>query len=222
MTLAELRTYVRDLTGVYSTDLLPDALLDRWLGEAYSELNRSDDWPWMLEIASGTLNAGQTTITLATSAGRVKELAVTYPNSVVEQIVTRKGLVQTVDGDDGFFYDLNSSGNIVFSKAFDDTMTYKVVYIKTAPALQTSGKASEIPAEYEGALAYRTAAKVLRTQADDTDRPEYYLQEYAAMLEDLRTQLVTDDDLGPIQIGGEILRVDGRTIGRVNLRFRST
>jgi hypothetical protein len=222
MTLAELKTYVRDLTGVYSTDLLPDTLLERWLAEAYSELNQAEDWPWMVTFASGTLAAGQTVISLATSAGRVKELAVTYPNSVVEQIVTRKGLIQTVDGDDGFFYDINSSGNIVFSKAFDDNMTYKVTYIKASPTLQSSGKASEIPAEYEGILAYRTAAKVLRSQADDTDRSTFYLQEYSSMLEDLVTQLVTDDDLGPIQIGGEILRVDGRTIGRVNLRYRST
>jgi len=222
MTLAELKTYVRDLTGVYSTDLLPDTLLERWLAESYSEFNQSEDWPWLVNIVSGTLAAGQTTITLATSAGRVKELTVTYPNSVLEQVVPRKGLIQTVDGDDGYFYDLNSSGNIVISKAFDDNVTYKVNYIKTSPTLQGSGKASEIPAEYEGILSYRTAAKVLRSQADDTDRATFYLQEYSSMMDDLVAQLITDDDLGPIQIGGEILRVDGRTIGRVNLRYRST
>lgn len=222
MTLAELRTYVRDLTGVYSTDLLPDTLLDRWLAESYSEFNRSDDWPWLAQISTGTLAIGGTTITLATSAGRVLELTVTYPNSVVEQVVSRKGLIQTVDGDDGLFYDVNSAGNIVLSKALTETVTYNVNYLKTAPTLQTSGKASEIPDEFEGLLAYRTAAKVLRSQADDTDRAQFYLQELASMVSDLRTELITDDDLGPIQIGGEILRVDGRTIGRVNLRYRST
>lgn len=222
MTLTELKNYVRDLTGVYSTDLLSDALLERWLAESYSELNQHEDWPWMVTAASGTLALGQTTITLATSAGRVKELAVTYPNSSIEQIVTRKGLIQTVDGDDGYFYDINSSGNIVISKAFTENVTYKVTYIKTSPTLQAAGKASEIPDEYEGILAYRTAAKVLRSQADDTNRSDFYLQEYSSMRDDLVAQLVTDDDLGPIQIGGEILRVDGRTIGRVNLRYRST
>jgi hypothetical protein len=222
MTLAELRTYVRDLTGVYSTDLLPDTLLDRWLAESYSEFNRSEDWPWLAQISTGTLAIGGTTITLATSAGRVLELTVTYPNLVVEQVVSRKGLIQTVDGDDGLFYDINTAGNIVLSKALTETVTYNVNYLKTAPALQTSGKASEIPAEFEGLLAYRTAAKVLRSQADDTNRDQFYLQELASMVQDLRTELITDDDLGPIQIGGEILRVDGRTIGRVNLRYRST
>jgi len=222
MTLAELRAYVRDLTGVYSTDLLPDTLLDRWLKESYSELNRTEDWPWLTAIASGTLAIGQTVITLTTPAGRVRELAMTYPNSLVVQIPSRRGLVQTVDGDDDFFYDCNTAGNIVLSKAFDETMTYKVNYIKAAPAISPTGDATNIPSEYAGILAYRTAIKVLNSQADDSGRGDAYGGEYASMLEDMRKDLIIDDDLGPIQIGGEILRVDGRTLGRVNLRFRSS
>lgn len=222
MTLAELRAYVRDLTGVYSTDLLPDTLLDRWLKESYSELNRSEDWPWLTAIASGTLAIGQTIITLATPAGRVRELALTYPNSLVLQVPSRRGLIQTVDGDDEDFYDCNTAGNIVLSKAFGETMTYKANYIKTAPAIQVAGTATEIPSEYAGILAYRTAIKVLNSQADDTNRAGAYANEYASMLEDMRTDLIVDDDLGPIQIGGEILRIDGRTVGRVNLRYRSS
>jgi hypothetical protein len=222
MTLVELRAYVRDLTGVYSTDLLSDALLDRWLKEAYSELNRADDWPWLTEIATGTLAIGATSISLTNSSGRIKEFSVTYPNSLLIQIPSRRGLVQTVEGDDEYFYDCDNSGNIVLSKAFGETMTYKVNFIKNAPAISPTGDATNIPSEYAGILAYRTSAKVLRSQADDTNRADYYLQEYASMLEDLRTQLIVDEDLGPIQIGGEILRVDGRTVGRVNLRYRSS
>jgi len=222
MTLAELRAYVRDLTGVYSTDLLPDTLLDRWLKESYSELNRTEDWPWLTAIVSGTLAIGQTTIDLTTPAGRVRELSMTYPNSLLIQIPSRRGLIQTVEGDDEYFYDCDSAGDIVLSKAFGEVMTYKVSYIKTAPALSPTGDATNIPSEYAGILAYRTAIKVLNSQADDTSRAAAYANEYSSMLEDMRTDLIIDDDLGPIQIGGEILRVDGRTVGRVNLRYRSS
>jgi hypothetical protein len=222
MTLAELRTYVRDLTGVYSTDLLSDALLDRWLNESYSEINRANDWSWLTDIASGTLSSTGTTITLTNSSGRIKEVALTYPNSVLIQLPSRRSLIQTVMGDDQYFYDCDSSGNIIISKAFGESMTYKVNFLKNAPVLQVAGTASEIPASFVGILAYRTAVKVLKSQADDSDRADYYLQEYATILEDMNTQLITDDDLGPIQIGGEILRVDGRTVGRVNLRYRSS
>lgn len=222
MTLAELRTYVRDLTGVYSTDLLPDSLLNRWLQESYSEINRQADWPWIRGLASGTLALGSTIISLATSSGRILEFTVSYPTGVLLQIISRQGLIQTVDGDDQFFYETNSAGNIVLSKAFPDVVTYQVNYIKSAPLLSPTGDATNIPSEYAGILAYRAAAKVLNSQADDTNRSSFFLSEFASMLEDMKTDLILDDDLGPIQIGGEALRVDGRTVGRTNLRFRSS
>ena len=223
MNLTDLRNYVRDLTGVYSTDLLPNTLLDRWLQESYSELNRQEDWPWLTALATGTLSIGATTITLANSSGRIKEFTVTYPNGLLLQIPSRRGLIQTVEGDDEYFYDCNTSNNIVLSKAFGEQMTYKVNYIKTAPLISSvNPSATDIPSEYAGILAYRTAVKVLNSQADDTERAQFYLSEYASMLEDMSTDLIIDEDLGPIQIGGEILRVDGRTAGRVNLRFRSS
>lgn len=45
-TLATLRQYVRDLTGVYSTDIVSDALLNRWINEAYTEVALSRNWTW--------------------------------------------------------------------------------------------------------------------------------------------------------------------------------
>jgi hypothetical protein len=222
MTLADLRNYVRDLTGIYSTDLLSDSLLNTWLQESYTEINRADDWPWMTNIVSGTLSIGATIITLTSPSLKIKEVALTYPSGLVIQIPSRRGLIQTVEGDDEFFYDTNSSNNIVLSKPVEETMTYKVNYIKSAPLLQTSGTASELPSEFEAMIAYRTAVKVLYSQSDDTNRAAFYASEFANMLENMSEDLAVDHDLGPIQIGGEILRVDGRTEGRVNLRFRSS
>lgn len=51
MNLTELKTRVRDLTGVYAVDVLSDGLLTAWLNEAYQELDRAQDWdaatvPW--------------------------------------------------------------------------------------------------------------------------------------------------------------------------------
>ena len=51
MNLTELKTRVRDLTGVYAVDVLSDSLLTAWLNEAYQELDRAQDWdaatvPW--------------------------------------------------------------------------------------------------------------------------------------------------------------------------------
>jgi hypothetical protein len=223
MNLTTLRDYVRDLTGIYSTDLLSNSLLDRWLQESYTEVNREEDWPWMTNIITGTLAIGSTTITLTNPSGKIKEFSVTYPNSLLIQIPSRRGLIQTVEGDDEYFYDCDSSNNIVLSKAFGETMTYKISYIKAAPLIDTVGaSATELPSEYVNIIAYRTAVKVLFSQSDDTNRPQFYSTEYARLLDYMKSDLVVDHDLGPIQIGGEILRVDGRTAGTVNLRYRSS
>jgi hypothetical protein len=42
-----LINYVRQLTGVFSKDILTDDLLLFWMNEAYSELARLFDWPWL-------------------------------------------------------------------------------------------------------------------------------------------------------------------------------
>jgi hypothetical protein len=223
MTKAELISYVRDLTGIYSTDLVPDVLIGRWLQEAYSEVNRDSDWPWVNTIATGSLAIGATYFALASSAsGRIKELTFTYPNGTIEQIVGRKGLIQTVDGDDGYFYDYDEvNGRVTLSKATTEVCTWKIVYLKDVSTIASTGKATLIPEEFEAILAYRTAGKLLQHQADDSKRAEFLLNEYVLMLNTLKTEVITDEDLGPIQIGGEILRVDGRTVGRLNGRFRS-
>ena len=45
-TLSGLRTYVRDLTGIYTTEIISNDILSRWLNEAYFELARSQKWSW--------------------------------------------------------------------------------------------------------------------------------------------------------------------------------
>lgn len=224
MTLAQLIQYVRDLTGVYSTDLLSDALITRWLGETYSEVNRSAEWPWLVKTKSNTLAVGATSVTLTSKYPRVREVTIQYPNSVLYQVPSRLSSIQTVDGDDDLFYDVDTStdpATIQFSKALDEIVTYNIVYLDNNLSLLGSGAASALPDEFAPLLAYRAAAKALQYQADDSNRAEIYFAEYVTLLDVMTTQLTLDDDLGPVQIGGEILRVDKRAFGRVNLRFRS-
>jgi len=102
--LSDLRTYARDLTGVYETSLLSNTTLDMWLNEAYFELARLEKWPWL----------PATTLTASLSPAFV--------------------------------------------------------------------------AEFHSILAYRVAGKILMSQADDTQRAEYYLKEYTSLLESMRQE----------------------------------
>jgi hypothetical protein len=225
MTLSELRSYVRDLTGIYSADLLPDSLLTRWLNESYYEFLAVEVWPWRVGGASGTLNKGDTTILLTSSYGRVLEAVLKYPNGTIEQMIPLGDTLITDDDEFGTFYYTNyQTGELILAKPLNETLDYEILYITELPegGLETTGKASLIPTPNEYLLAYRAAVKVLNSQADDSGRGAVYAQEYERMVEDLRSELVNDRDLGPFQIGGSILRVDGRTDGRLNYRFRSS
>lgn len=225
MTLSELRDYVRDLTGIYSTDLLPDSLLTRWLNESYYEFLSVEQWPWRVGGAGGTLAIGQTVIPLQQANGRVIEAIIKYGNGNIEQLIPLGDTLIT-DGDEvGTFYYTNyQTGELILAEPLEEQVEYEVLYMTELPegGLNTNGKASLIPSTNEHLLAYRAAVKVLNTQADDSGRAAVYAQEYERMIEDLRTELIADHDLGPFQIGGAILRVDGRTDGRLNYRFRSS
>jgi hypothetical protein len=88
------------------------------------------------------------------------------------------------------------------------------------PALATSGTASSIGTDFEHILAYRAAIKVLNANADDTERGKAYIEEYLSLVDSMRRSYLIDDDLGSIQLGGEILRTDGNVIGRQSFNFR--
>lgn len=47
MNLGQIRDYARNLTGVYSDDLVSDDLLTGWVNEAYDEIATSRVWPWL-------------------------------------------------------------------------------------------------------------------------------------------------------------------------------
>ena len=56
MNVASLIQYARDLSGVYSSDVVPDSLITRWINESYFGIYRQGDWPWgpPTELVTGT------------------------------------------------------------------------------------------------------------------------------------------------------------------------
>jgi hypothetical protein len=219
MTLAELRSYVRDLTGVYSTDILPDTLVNRWLQEAYTEVSLTEPWPWMVSRVTGTLAAGGSTITLSGCGGRVREVVFVTPNGQRVQIPSAKFVIRTVDGDESEQYSVSST-TLTVDPVYDVDVVYDITFYKAVPALATSGTASSIGTDFEHILAYRAAIKVLNANADDTERGKAYIEEYLSLVDSMRRSYLIDDDLGSIQLGGEILRTDGNVIGRQSFNFR--
>lgn len=124
--LAALGAYVRNLTGVFSTDILTDGILYGYINEAYSELSRQQEWTW-----SNTASP--------------------------------------------------------------------------AAALASGSDVPAFNAQYHPLLAYKAAATVLVTQADDTPRA----QEYLAIYKSIVLSLIQDDL--QIAITGDVINTGDYT-----------
>jgi hypothetical protein len=225
MNITTLRTYIRDLTGIYSTDLLPNSLLDRWIEEAHIEVQDLEDWSWRHGTVTGNLSTGDTGITTPVDfSGRVRQLVLQYSTNILIQMVPNNGLLSTDSDDNEYTYSVNTTTNdIDFFQPLTNDCTYTLNYIKEAPSVDFVGtNFSVIPEKYQGCIAYRVAIKVLNSQSDDTNRKELYGVEFSSIMQLMRIALIQEDDLGEIQIGGSALRVDGRTVGRLNSKFRSS
>jgi len=124
--LTALGVYVRNLTGVFSTDILTNDILYGYINEAYSDLSTQQEWTW-----SNTASP--------------------------------------------------------------------------AAALASGTDAPAFPAQFHPLLAYKAAAVVLITQADDTTRAQEYLSIYKTMVDALR-----QDDL-QIAITGDVINTGDYT-----------
>ena len=74
-----INNYVRQLTGVFSRDIITDELILFWINEAYTELARLYEWPWLpitplAENESPKFDADFATILAYRVAPRVLEL----------------------------------------------------------------------------------------------------------------------------------------------------
>ena len=56
-TLADLRRYVRDLTGIYSYDIITDTYINRTINDLYFELAALQNWSWTASVPSGGLTS---------------------------------------------------------------------------------------------------------------------------------------------------------------------
>jgi hypothetical protein len=58
MNLTALDAYTRDLTGIFSTDVVTSTLMTRFINEGYKELARRQGWPWLVGGTVTPLSAG--------------------------------------------------------------------------------------------------------------------------------------------------------------------
>lgn len=200
-----LTTHVRDLTGIYSTDVVSDTLIHVWLNEAYNEMARERDWDWLELTFDGALPAavsGTHTINLPYGTRRVLSAYLVGSNGYVEEMVQLPELDSVETYDIGVKYDVNFSGVMrIRPEQADLPKTAKIRYSRTSVELASGTDEPVFDGQFHVALAYRAAVKVLAFVSDDTPRSEFYLAEYQNLLLGMYELYELNHDYRTFQLG---------------------
>lgn len=204
MNLAALRLHVRDLTGVFSTDVVSDTLLTTWINESYNEVARERDWDWLEStyvVAMPAAVSGVHTINLPNGTRRVVSAYLVGDNGAVEEIIGTSELDHVEPNDTKVKYDVNFSGVFRFAPEQVAPKTVKVRYSVANVNLSTNTDVPVFAEQFHAMLAYRAAVKVLQFLSDDTNRSEYFISEYGSMLDGMFNLYELDHDSRTFQMG---------------------
>jgi hypothetical protein len=204
MNRSALTQHVRDLTGVYSTDVVSDALIQTWVNEAYNEIARERDWDWLENTYTAVIPAavaGVHTINLANGTRRILSAYLVNPNGAVTEMVQSPELDNVEPADAGVKYDVDFAGVFRFAPEQDPTYSVKIRYTRTNVELATGTDVPSFDSQFHVMLAYRAAVKVLSFLADDTNRAEFFFAEYNTLASGMYSLYELDHDYRTFQIG---------------------
>jgi hypothetical protein len=220
--LTDFRSRVRALTGVSSTAILTDAVLDVYINEAYRDVCRAYDWPWLTATYSlSTAGYSETTgIQLPTSSPNIREnriLSVYKDDPADDRRVLTKRSRYTINDIDGSWSTgdatefVTKNGYIFFYPA-PGSETLKIDYLTVVSDLvATPSPTSPIfDSEFHGIVAYGAAVRVLIAEGDDTERRQYYRGQFQELLEQMREEYLSNRDKSTLRLGGRISWRNGR------------
>lgn len=206
MNRGEIRDLVRDLTGIESSDVVSDTLINLWINESYNEIARERDWDWLEITATGSLPAAVNdvhTITLANGTRRVISAYLVSSAGYVRELIEVPELDHVMQYDDSRYpkYDVTFAGVVSIAPEQPVGETYKIRYTRTSVDLTADNQSPVFDGQFHAALAYRAAVKVLSFVSDDTNRTDSYVREYGILMDGMVSIYENSHDDRPIQIG---------------------
>lgn len=219
MNIIDLTTRVRQLTGVYSSDVVPQELIYGWINEAYAEVSRERDWDWLEITEVQALPAwtvapqhstGAHIVQLENGTRRIISAYLVSSGGEVEEMIQVPTLNDIEPSASGVRYDVNYTGEVRIAPEQDATKSVKIRYSRSNLVMlpYESGEFGEIPVgspvfanEFHTILAYRAAINVLAFIADDTKRADFYASEYDRMLDGMVNMYELDHDYRSFQLG---------------------
>jgi hypothetical protein len=203
--LTQMARLVRDITGIYDTDMVTDAMIKIYLNNAYSELARMRDWDWLetsIDVAMPAWTSDVHTINLASGTRKVLEAYIVDDSGYVEDMVGVPSLLDVEDTDGLVKYDVTADGVFKFKPEQDSSYSVRVRYLQGWATLGDSD-APLFAAQFRMILVYRAAISVLGQAVPDDPRVEVFDNEYGVLLDGMVKHYELDHDTRTLQFNSE-------------------
>jgi hypothetical protein len=204
--LTQLRAKVRDLTGIYTTDLVSDARVDDAINEVYSEVLDFEEWPFLRATTYLRANPGDRHVGLGVDAKKVLDVRVeaeleasvpfAYDNRRARVLRERSELAADWLGDGSgtptdWVWDGADTIRLYPTPHGAEALTVR--YVQRVEILGDDEATPIFDTEFHAALAYGAASRLLVQENDDTNRPAAYLAQFGAYLNRMRSRYQHQD-----------------------------
>lgn len=215
MNLGQLRTYVRSLTGIPSTDIISNADVNQFINEAYNEILREADWPFLRASTTLNITNGVASYALPANVYEAQIASVSVLSDDTNRRQLRPRNRYTTDDSPG---PLNVGkpmeystyiGNIQFFPTPDASEVVTFRYFTIIPEMSIDADAPIFDSKFHNIIAYGAAIKVLFREGDDTERRKFYTEQFYRGIDQMKTQLLSERDRSIFRIGGR-RRIYGR------------
>lgn len=204
--LQTMRRTVRDLTGMYSNQQLPDALIDTYLNNAYFELALRHDWDWLEEnevIPMPPAVDGQHDVLLGVESNRMLEAYLLFNSGEVREIVRHPNLDAIEKNASGAYYDFDDIGSTIYIRPVQSNVqSVKVRYLRrVARMVQDSDSPFNLDPRFTMILPYRASIMALSQWSPQDPRIPAYEAEFTALYQSMYSEYELSHDNRAFQLG---------------------
>ena len=219
MNLSALRSHVRSLTGIQSTDILSDADLTVFINETYQEICREADWPFNRAETTLNVTTGVAEYNLPAGVGEVQIASIaSLSNDTNRRQLRPRNRYATDDSpgpvSTGYPYEYSCwRRKIMFFPTPDQAEALTIRYFTSVADLASGTDLPVFDAKFHTIIAYGAAVRVLVREGDDTERRSYYQGLYVNGIDQMKGDYLAERDRSIFRLGGR-RRVFGRRANR--------
>lgn len=204
MNRSSLRSRVRVLTNIFSTALLSDAQIDAILSEVHYEVLGGEQWPFLLDSATVSVVAGDSTYTLPADVSAVLLVSSKDVNTTPRTL----NAISVFDADTipssyqtayPLFYTVEGLTLTLYPEPFSNE-TLTVRYLATPVAFDSDGDEPPFAEEFHPLYAYAAASRVLAERGAPQAKVRTMLDLAASYVDRMRRFYLTSSDHAPISI----------------------